>query len=61
MLKWFSFSGVTKEAKRVRWPKMKDLVSSTGEVLIFVVFFGAFFVGCEFLITFFLKMIGIGA
>ncbi|MEG0077868.1 preprotein translocase subunit SecE [Anaerorhabdus sp.] len=61
MLKWFSISGVTKEAKRVRWPKGKDLMSSTGEVLIFIIFFGAFFVGCEFLITFFLKLIGIGA
>lgn len=61
MLKWFSISGITKEAKRVRWPKTKDLISSTTEVLIFVAFFGVFFVACEFVVTFFLKMIGIGA
>lgn len=61
MLKWFSISGIVKEAKRVRWPKTKDLVSNTTEVIIFVAFFGVFFVTCEFVVTFFLKMIGIGA
>lgn len=61
MLKWFSFDGIMKEAKRIRWPKAKELMSTMTEVLIFVAFFGIFFVICEFLITFFLRMIGIGA
>ena len=61
MLKWFSISGISKEIKRVRWPKLKDLTFSTEEVLIFMIFFAVFFVFCEFLITFFLKFIGIGA
>ena len=29
MLKWFSISGISKEIKRVRWPKLKDLTFST--------------------------------
>ncbi|MEA4874864.1 preprotein translocase subunit SecE [Anaerorhabdus sp.] len=61
MLKWFSFDGIMKEAKRIRWPKTKELMSTMAEVLLFIVFFGTFFVVCEFLITFFLKVIGIGA
>ena len=31
------------------------------EVLIFCAFFGVFFVACEFFVSFFLKLIGIGA
>jgi len=33
MDKTFSWSGITKEAKRVRWPKKKDVLTNTGEVL----------------------------
>lgn len=61
MLKWFSIEGIVKEVKRIRWPKAKELVKYSSEVLLFCIFFGVFFVGCEFLITFVLKMIGIGA
>lgn len=60
MLKWFSISGIGKEIKRIRWPKKKDLGLNTAEVLIFCVFFGVFFVVCEFLVSFFLRLIGIG-
>ena len=25
MLKWFSFSGISKEVKRIRWPKKEEI------------------------------------
>lgn len=61
MLKWFSISGISKEVKRIRWPKRKELFGSSSEVLLFCVAFGVFFVVCELGVTFFLKLIGIGA
>ena len=61
MLKWFSISGISKEVKRIRWPKKEDLGKSSMEVIIFSAFFGLFFVACEFFVSFFLKFIGIGA
>ena len=63
---WFSFDGILKEAKRVRWPKWKSegnaagILQHTAEVLIFVGFFALFFVLCEFIVTFVLRFIGIG-
>lgn len=57
----FSWGGIQKEAKRVRWPKRKEITSNSAEVLIFIAFFALFFVLCEFLVTFLLRMIGIGA
>lgn len=66
--KWFSWSGIRKEAKRVRWPKWKSESPSkpgagqtTGEVILFTAFFAVFFVLCEVLITFLLRWLGIGA
>ncbi|MCI5774729.1 MAG: preprotein translocase subunit SecE [Erysipelotrichaceae bacterium] len=61
MLKWFSISGISKEAKRVRWPKVADLTYSTVEALIFMGFFMVCFVIFEFIVTLFLRLIGIGA
>lgn len=65
---WFSFSGIRKEAKRVRWPHWKSqgasnpgILQNTGEVVIFTASFALFFVLCEFVITYLLKFIGIGA
>jgi len=58
---WFSISGIKKETKRIRWPKWKEIGSNTGEVLLFTVFFAVYFVLCELLVTYFLKLIGIGA
>ena len=64
---WFTIDGITKEAKRVRWPKWKTegntsgIAQNTAEVLIFTGFFGAFFVACDFIVTFLLKIVGIGA
>ena len=60
MDKTFTLSGIKKEAKRVRWPKPKDIATHTGEVLLFVAFFALFFVLCDFVITFILRALGIG-
>ena len=61
MDKTFTWSGVKKEAKRVRWPKRKDIANNTGEVLTFTPFFALYFVLCEFIVTGILRLIGIGA
>lgn len=61
MLKWFSISGIMKEVQRIRWAKTSELVNNSLEVIIFSAFFGLFFVACEFVITFILRLIGIGA
>ncbi|MBR3203962.1 MAG: preprotein translocase subunit SecE [Solobacterium sp.] len=61
MDKTFSWSGIKKEAKRVRWPKRKDVMEDSGEVLAFTAFFALYFVLCEFVVTGILKLIGIGA
>ena len=61
MLKWFSLSGISKEIKRIRWPKVKDITEHTGEVLLFVFAFGTFFIASDLIITGILKLIGIGA
>ena len=57
----FSLSGIQKEIKRIRWPKPADTMRSTVEVIIYTGFFALFFVLCDFLVTFLLRMIGIGA
>ena len=61
MLKWFSIEGVNKETKRIRWPNTKEMAKSCAQVIIFCLLFALFFVGCELFVTFFIKMIGIGA
>jgi preprotein translocase subunit SecE len=59
MLKWFSFSGIITEIKRVRWPKGKEMSKSVAIVLVFIVAFGIFFIFTEFVITFFVNFLGI--
>lgn len=60
MLKWFSLSGIFTEIKRIRWPKQNEITHSSIVVIVFIVFFGAFFVISEATIAFFLRIIGIG-
>lgn len=60
MLKWFSLSGIFTEIKRIRWPKQNEITHSSIIVIVFIVFFGAFFVISEATIAFFLRLIGIG-
>ena len=56
--KWFSISGINKEAKRVRWPHWKSegsanpgILQNSGEVIIFTATFALFFVLCDLLVT----------
>lgn len=60
-MKWFSWSGISNEIKRIRWPSRQDLASKSGKVLLFVVLFALFFVAAEFVITWLLKWIGVVA
>ena len=60
-LKWFSWSGITTEIKRIRWIKFPELMESTGKVLAFCVLFGLFFMLCDLVISKILLMIGVGA
>lgn len=60
MDKTFSWNGIKKEAKRVRWPKRADVVSNTGEVVVFTAFFALFFVLCDLVTAGLLGLIGIG-
>ena len=65
--RWFTIEGIRKEAKRVRWPHWRSegnqagILQNTAEVIIFVAFFALWFVVCEFIVTFILRGIGIGA
>jgi len=59
MLKWFSISGIMTEAKRIRWPKRKELVKDTTTVVAIITLFGVFFVFAQVLITFFVTSIGV--
>lgn len=62
MLDWFSVKGVVKEVKgRIRWPKMKELVSDTKIVLVFILLFAAFFTVTDVVFATILRLLGIGA
>ena len=60
-LKWFSWSGITTEIKRIRWIKFGELMESTGKVLVFCILLGSFFVLCDLVISKLLLLIGVGA
>ena len=62
--KWFSISGINKEAKRVRWPHWKSegtnnpgILQNSGEVILFTAFFALFFVLCDLLVTYLLTFV----
>ena len=57
-MKWFSVNGILTEAKRIRWPKGKDLVKDSMTVIAFVAVFGVFFFLCQLVSSGFLKVIG---
>ena len=56
-MKWFSIKGVVAEVKKIKWPSIKDLGRNTGEVLVFTIAFGIFFVVCEFVVSTLLNFI----
>jgi len=55
------FVGIGNEARKVRWPKFTDLMSSTGKVLVFCILFAVFFILCDLLVSELLVLIGVGA
>lgn len=61
---WFTWSGIRKEAKRVRWPHWKTegneagIWQNTGESVVFTAFFAVFFVLCDLLVTWLLSFVG---
>ena len=58
-MKWFSPSAIFKEISKIRWPKKDDLLTSSVQVVIFTAFFGVFFYLCQFLVSLFLKLLGV--
>ena len=53
----YSPSKVFKELKTVKWPTFKELMSSSGLVIVFTVLFGLYFFVCEILSSGLVKMI----
>ena len=58
-MKWFSLSGIVKEIKKIRWPKKNDLLTNSGQVVLFTAFFALFFYLCQFLVSLCLKLVGV--
>ena len=58
-MKWFSFSGIMTEVKRIRWPKMDELVKNSTTVIMVTVVFGVFFVLVQAVVTLFLRLKGV--
>lgn len=58
-MKWFSINGIVTEAKRVRWPKGKDLFNNTLICVGFIAFLALFFFLCSLVSSGFLKAFGI--
>lgn len=59
MLKWFSFSGIYKEIKRIRWSSPKKLTIDSGKVIAFTGLFALFFVLCTAFNAAFLQFLGV--
>ena len=45
----YSPAGIIRELKSVKWPKFKELMSTSGMVILFTVLFGIYFFICELL------------
>lgn len=58
-MKWFSFSGIIKEIKRIRWSSPKTLAIDSGKVLLFTGLMALFFVLCTAFNAWFLTMLGV--
>ena len=56
----YSPAGILRELRSVNWPSFKELMSSSGLVIVFTVLFGLYFFICEVaasgLINFIVKM-----
>lgn len=58
-MKWFNLSAIFKEISKIRWPKKKDLLTNSVQVVVFTAFFAVFFYACQFLVSLCLKLIGV--
>ena len=58
-MKWFSFEGIAKEARRIKWPTGKELLEKSGKVLVFICLFALFFVLTELAISGLMNLVGI--
>ena len=58
-MKWFSFNGIMKEIKKIRWPKKEELAQDSVRTIIVIAFFALFFVLCEFVVSFCLNAMGV--
>ncbi len=47
----YSPSGVMSELKTVEWPSFKELMKSSGLVIVFTLLFGVYFFVCELVAT----------
>ena len=56
--KMFSPKAVIEEIKKVTWPKKKDLLSNSVQVIIVMGFFALFFYLCQFVISVLLNLVG---
>lgn len=45
------FVGVKKEMKKVKWPSKKEMVTYSTATIVFVLVFGLFFAGLDFILT----------
>ena len=43
----YSLKGIVKELKNVKWPSFKELMKSSGLVIVFTILFGFYFFLCE--------------
>lgn len=50
------FKGVRKEAKTVRWPDLKSLVTYSVITVVLIVFFGLYFFGLDAIFAFFRRL-----
>lgn len=61
----FSVSGIRKELKRIRWPKLKaegndpGILQNTGSAILFTASFAVIFVLCNFVLSRLLLALGI--
>lgn len=45
------FVGVKKEMKKVRWPNKKEMITYSTATIVFILVFGFFFAGLDFIIS----------
>lgn len=58
-MKWLTIQvqGIREEVRKINWPKGNEMVKSTFTVLGFVVFFAAFFVVVEMIVSQVLRLL----